>query len=144
MDPVEKGAFVGRVRKDFQRAISELRTDLDSFQPEEQEALMALGYEMAYCSIDQDIAPDNNRNFLHRLVSEHPEVHDWPFARALQILTSEHLDAEGERWLDILREGHHQPKRGMAWMYTKIALLFLDILGLFAGLGFLIGSFAAG
>ena len=141
VDHVQKSPSGGRIRKDFQRAISELRTDLDSFKPEEREALMALGYEMASSSIAKDIAPDNNRNFLHRLVSEHPEIHDWPFAKALQILTSQELDAEGERWLEILREGHHRPQRGKGWVYTKLALAALFVIGFFAGLGFLVAYF---
>jgi len=43
------------VRKDFQKAIAELRTDLDHFSAEESDALMACGYRMAASAFDRDL-----------------------------------------------------------------------------------------
>jgi predicted acylesterase/phospholipase RssA len=44
------------IRKDFQKAIAELRTDLDVFTEAERFALMACGYQMAGHAIERDLA----------------------------------------------------------------------------------------
>jgi hypothetical protein len=44
------------VRKDFQQALAELRTDLDVFTPDESDALMACGYQMACWAFARDLA----------------------------------------------------------------------------------------
>jgi hypothetical protein len=44
------------VRKDFQQALAELRTDLDDFTKDEQLALMACGYQMARSAAERDLA----------------------------------------------------------------------------------------
>ena len=44
------------VRKDFQKTLAELRTDLDDFTEDERLALMACGYRMGTCAVDRDIA----------------------------------------------------------------------------------------
>lgn len=43
------------VRKEFQVALSELRTDLDVFTEDEQAALMARGYQMARKAMQRDL-----------------------------------------------------------------------------------------
>lgn len=45
------------VRRDFQQAIAELRTDLDAFSLEESRALMACGYQMATKAFAAQLAP---------------------------------------------------------------------------------------
>ena len=44
------------VRRDFQQAIAELRTDLNAFTPDESHALMACGYQMAAKAFERDLA----------------------------------------------------------------------------------------
>ena len=44
------------VRKDFQEALAELRTDLDAFSPTECQALMACGYQMASKAVPAQLA----------------------------------------------------------------------------------------
>lgn len=44
------------VRKDFQKALAELRTDLDDFTEDEQLALMACGYQMTRSAAERDAA----------------------------------------------------------------------------------------
>ena len=43
------------VRKEFQQALAELRTDLDVFSPEESGGLMACGYQMASKALDRQL-----------------------------------------------------------------------------------------
>jgi hypothetical protein len=45
------------VRREFQQAVAELRTDLDAFTPDESAALMACGYKMASNALDDQL-PD--------------------------------------------------------------------------------------
>ena len=44
------------VRKEFQQALAELRTDLDAFTADESESLMALGYQMAANAFIRDLS----------------------------------------------------------------------------------------
>src|SRR5262249_5281187 len=44
------------VRKDFQQALAELRTDLDAFTRDESLALMACGYQMASEAFDRHLS----------------------------------------------------------------------------------------
>jgi predicted acylesterase/phospholipase RssA len=44
------------IRKDFQKAIAELRTDLNAFTADEMCALMACGYQMASKGLERDLA----------------------------------------------------------------------------------------
>jgi predicted acylesterase/phospholipase RssA len=69
------------VRKDFQQALAELRTDLDAFTPDESHALMACGYQMASWAFERDLAS---------LVElwEKPVLEEWPFKAMLQEITS--------------------------------------------------------
>jgi predicted acylesterase/phospholipase RssA len=69
------------VRKDFQEALAELRTDLDDFTEVESHALMACGYKMATMAFARDLAE------LTELWDE-PSVEAWPFAALLAEITS--------------------------------------------------------
>jgi predicted acylesterase/phospholipase RssA len=69
------------VRKDFQQALAELRTDLDAFTPDESHALMACGYRMASWAFQRDLAS------LRELWDE-PVAETWPFSAMLQEITS--------------------------------------------------------
>jgi predicted acylesterase/phospholipase RssA len=69
------------VRKDFQQALSELRTDLDDFSPEEQNALMACGYQMASHGFEKDL-----KNLAG--LWDAPKTRPWPFAAMLTEVTS--------------------------------------------------------
>jgi predicted acylesterase/phospholipase RssA len=69
------------VRKDFQRALAELRTDLDVFTPEESRALMACGYQMAASAFARDLA------HISELWAEPIET-DWGFSELLAEITS--------------------------------------------------------
>lgn len=69
------------VRKDFQQALAELRTDLDAFTPNESNALMACGYQMACWAFERDASS------LEELWDAPVEV-NWPFRDMLTELTS--------------------------------------------------------
>jgi predicted acylesterase/phospholipase RssA len=69
------------VRKDFQRALSEMRTDLDAFTTDEANGLMACGYQMASKGLDRDLPK------LHKVWRAAPRV-DWPFQEMLAEITS--------------------------------------------------------
>jgi predicted acylesterase/phospholipase RssA len=88
------------VRKDFQQALAELRTDLDVFTPDEACALMACGYQMASKAFDHDL-PD-----LEDLW-QGPPCGDWPFNQMLEEITStENPTMRRNKVLDDLRAGH--------------------------------------
>ena len=69
------------VRKDFQKALAELRTDLDVFSPDESDALMACGYQMTCWAFERDLAP------LTALSDPAVDV-AWRFKPMLQEITS--------------------------------------------------------
>jgi predicted acylesterase/phospholipase RssA len=70
------------VRKDFQQAVAELRTDLDAFTEDESYALIACGYKMAAWAFRRDLAN------IKELWKE-PEVPvEWPFQDMLKEITS--------------------------------------------------------
>jgi hypothetical protein len=69
------------VRKDFQQALAELRTDLDAFTPDESHALMACGYRMASWAFERDLGR------LQEL-SQSPTTEEWPFSTMLEEITS--------------------------------------------------------
>ena len=64
------------VRKDFQKAVAEIRTDLDAFSEDETNALMACGYRMATTCFERDL-----RQFEE--LYEKPVARDWPFKAML-------------------------------------------------------------
>jgi hypothetical protein len=87
------------VRKDFQQALAELRTDLDAFTNDESHALMACGYQMARYAFQRD---------LGKLVElwDPPADVDWPFTAMLDEITStDETTKDREKLLAALREG---------------------------------------
>jgi hypothetical protein len=69
------------VRKDFQQALAELRTDLDVFTPDESDALMACGYQMTCWAFERDLA--------HlKALSDPPVDVPWRFKPMLREITS--------------------------------------------------------
>ena len=69
------------VRKDFQQALAELRTDLDVFTTDEANGLMACGYQMASKGLDHELP---KLQTVWRAASRA----DWPFHEMLAELTS--------------------------------------------------------
>jgi predicted acylesterase/phospholipase RssA len=69
------------VRKDFQQALAELRTDLDVFTTEEANGLMACGYQMASKGLDRELPK------LQKVWRAAPRA-DWPFQEMLAEITS--------------------------------------------------------
>ena len=69
------------VRKDFQQAVAELRTDLDAFSDDEANALMACGYRMAATAFERDL-----RQYKELYVKAVPG--QWPFEAMLQEIKS--------------------------------------------------------
>ena len=89
------------IRKDFQEAIANLRTDLDAFTSVESDALMAAGYQLAKVALERDLPP----SLLDLASTDEPAT--WPFDDMLADITS----AESSRprraeLLDELRAGH--------------------------------------
>lgn len=85
------------VRKEYQKALAELRTDLDAFSEIESSALMACGYQMASKSFERDLASKIPE------LSQQEIVGNWPFAAMLTEITSSSPAAEVT--LDALRKG---------------------------------------
>ena len=86
------------VRREFQTALSELRTDLDAFSPYESSALMACGYMMAARALDDQL-PE-----LRDAWSGVP--HDgWPFKDMLELITSGGGGSVHDAVLTVLRDG---------------------------------------
>ncbi len=69
------------VRKEFQAALGNLRTDLDAFSLEESRCLMACGYQMGAKAFERDLSG------LGELWDE-PAANEWPFAGELAEITS--------------------------------------------------------
>ncbi len=88
------------VRKEFQQAIAELRTDLDAFTLDESRALMACGYQMASKGFQRDL-----QSRLRELWKE-PADTKWPFDELLAEITSVAPATDRrEDLLGALREG---------------------------------------
>jgi predicted acylesterase/phospholipase RssA len=88
------------VRKDFQQALGELRTDLDIFTTDESGALMACGYQMASKALDRD---------LPELADFWPDMPypDWPFRELLdEIRSVENTTPTRNARLAALRAGN--------------------------------------
>lgn len=95
------------VRRDFQQRLAELRTDLDRFEPDERNALMACGYQMAGHALDQAFAADRGLPPVCQLAAqcERP-TWEWPFAERLRDITQEGPAGEPQaRLLEALRAG---------------------------------------
>jgi predicted acylesterase/phospholipase RssA len=88
------------VRKDFQKAVAELRTDLDVFTDDEANALMACGYKMATTAFERDL-----RQF-EELYKKHPVTGQWPFAAMLEeVQSTAAATPRRQQLLEALREG---------------------------------------
>jgi predicted acylesterase/phospholipase RssA len=87
------------IRKDFQKAIAELRTDLDAFTPEESGALMACGYQMTKKGFQRDLADITE-------LWDKPVEETWPFTDLLAEITSTAAATPARKGLlAALREG---------------------------------------
>lgn len=87
------------IRKDFQKVIAELRTDLNAFTPDEMCALMACGYQMASKGFARDLAQLSE-------LSDAPVKAEWVFDRMLAEITSvAPATPERQRLLDALAAG---------------------------------------
>jgi predicted acylesterase/phospholipase RssA len=69
------------VRRDFQAALAELRTDLDAFSPAESLALMACGYQMAGKALESELPA------LREVWKAEP-YDGWPFRELLSDITA--------------------------------------------------------
>ena len=69
------------VRKDIQKAVAELRTDLDVFTDDEAHALMARGYKMATTAFARDLSQ-------FKELYKQPLAGEWPFHAMLQDVQS--------------------------------------------------------
>jgi predicted acylesterase/phospholipase RssA len=91
------------VRRDFQGALAEVRTDLNRFTVLEARALMACGYQMAAGAFERDLSR------IPELGAEARQA-DWPFAPLLREITSPGpLDRRRREILDALREARKVP-----------------------------------
>ena len=87
------------VRKEFQQALAELRTDLDIFGPDESCGLMACGYQMASKAIEQQLP-------RLRDVWAQPPNTEWPFKDMLAEITSTAMSTpRRDERLRALRQG---------------------------------------
>jgi hypothetical protein len=87
------------VRKDFQKAVAELRTDLDVFSEDETNALMACGYRMAATCFERDL-----RQFEE--LYEERVTGDWPFKEMLtEVESTAPSTPRRKKLLDALAEG---------------------------------------
>jgi predicted acylesterase/phospholipase RssA len=89
------------VRKDFQRALAALRTDLDVFTTDEAFGLMACGYQMASKGLDRELPK------LREVWRAAPRA-DWPFQEMLAEITSvANTTSHRDDRLAALRTGHN-------------------------------------
>jgi len=89
------------VRKDFQCALAELRTDLDAFTTDEANGLMACGYQMASKGLDRELPK------LQKVWRAAPRT-DWPFQEMLAEITSvETTTVRRDDRLAALRAAHN-------------------------------------
>lgn len=87
------------VRKDFQKALAELRTDLDDFSADESNALMACGYRMAASAFERDLRQ-------YRPLLGDPVEGKWPFEEMLREVESTATSTpRRDALLSALREG---------------------------------------
>jgi predicted acylesterase/phospholipase RssA len=86
------------VRKEYQKALAELRTDLDAFSLDESRCLMACGYQMATHSFEEHLARK-----IPELAGQDRKA-DWVFAPDLQNIVSLDPPDNGEL-LKSLQEG---------------------------------------
>jgi predicted acylesterase/phospholipase RssA len=88
------------VRKDFQKALAELRTDLDAFTLAESRALMACGYQMTSKAFERELAHQ-----IPELAGQRVDA-SWPFSEKLEEITSTKAFTPGRgKLLFELQEG---------------------------------------
>jgi predicted acylesterase/phospholipase RssA len=88
------------VRRDFQRALAELRTDLDAFSPEERDGLMACGYQMAGKAFTLQLGN------IRGLTQEAMDAVAWPFEETRGEITSTAANTpQRDHLLAALRSG---------------------------------------
>ena len=89
------------VRMDFQKALAELRTDLDKFSLLESRALIACGYQMACMAIREQLS--------HLPQLQDPEIKgSWVFENdgmLAEITSTQAATANRQTFLNKLREG---------------------------------------
>jgi predicted acylesterase/phospholipase RssA len=89
------------VRKDFQGALAELRTDLDAFTQDESDALMACGYQMASKAFQRAQEQGELRG-----LGRDPRPAQWPFSEMLDEIKSTKENTPRRRdLLSALHEG---------------------------------------
>jgi predicted acylesterase/phospholipase RssA len=90
------------VRKDFQKVLAELRTDLDIFTDDESNALMACGYKMAVTAFKRDLGQFEE-------LSVEPLEGNWPFKQMLQeVASTAPSTLDRRRLLELLHEGRNR------------------------------------
>ena len=91
------------VRREFQKALAEIRTDLNRFTELEARSLMACGYRMADKAFARDL------DHIPELGDGKARA-DWPFAPQLAMITSVGaLDEQSREMLEALRRGSEVP-----------------------------------
>ena len=80
------------VRKEFQQALAELRTDLDAFSDDESESLMALGYQMTAKGFERDLSK-------FKELSDGAAATTWSFGDKLTEITSVEANTPGRKQL---------------------------------------------
>jgi predicted acylesterase/phospholipase RssA len=97
---------------DVQRALAELRTDLDKFSDDEAYSLMAAGYAMTRCELPEALP---GLECAQKPPWEQPE--DWPFLAALARISE---PAAQTGLAETLRRGHWRFLRGYhAWRHRR-------------------------
>lgn len=88
------------VRKEFQKALAELRTDLDVFTDTESFALMACGYQMTKWAWQRDLSELEELQAVPREIKA-----EWPFDEMLAEITSTAgtTDLRAERLAELAR-----------------------------------------
>ena len=88
------------IRRDFQKALAEIRTDLNRFSELESRSLMACGYQMASKAFERHL------RHIPELGTKTTEA-KWPFASQLQLITAEDdLDDRRQELLEELKLGN--------------------------------------
>ena len=93
------------IDSEVQRALSELRTDLDAFSDDEAYALMAAGYEMTRCELSKALPG------LPEADPAYPSL-SWPFTPTLEKLAKEASQASQSGLAEALRPGRARFFRG--------------------------------
>ena len=87
------------LRRDFQRALAELRTDLNRFTDDEANALMACGYQMAKHAVQRDLSQ-------HSQLAQPARAAVWPFEEIRkEIASTAETTARRAELLEAFEEG---------------------------------------